>query len=66
MKNLEDDISEKRKEEIKYNTRHLLSKDDLEKGLFGIKMNLSNKLSIVLFVMVAILMTLIIGLYFIK
>jgi hypothetical protein len=59
MINIENDITEKRKKEIEYNTRHLLSKDDLEKGLFKIKTPLI-KITVGLFIM---LLLLIIGLY---
>ena len=60
MMNIENDITEKRKKEIEYNTRHLLSKDDLERGLFKIKTPLI-KITVGLFIM---LLLLIIGLYF--
>lgn len=64
MINIEDDISEKRKKEIEYNTRHLLTKDDLKGGFFKIEKNLTNKLYIAPFIMLAIVIILIIGLYF--
>lgn len=54
------DITEKRKKEIEHNTRHLLSKDDLERGFFKIKTPLI-KITFGLFVMLSLL---IIGLYF--
>lgn len=62
----EDGITEKRKKEIEYYTRHLLTKDDLKRGFFKIEKNLTNKLYITPFIMVAILLILILGLYFIK
>lgn len=60
MINIENDITEKRKKEIEYNTRYLLSKDDLERGLFKIKIPLI-KVSVGLFIILALM---IIGLYF--
>jgi hypothetical protein len=60
MINIKNDITEKRKKEIEYNTRHLLSKDDLERGFFKIKTPLI-KITVGLFVMLSLL---IIGLYF--
>lgn len=57
MIDIENDITEKRKKEIEYNTRHLLSKDDL----FKIKIPLI-KITVGLFIL---LLLLIIGLYYI-
>lgn len=60
MINIENDLTEKRKKEIEYNTRHLLSKDDLKKGMLKIETPLI-KISLGLFI---VLMILIIGLYY--
>lgn len=60
MKNLEDDISEIRKKEIEYNTRHMLTKKDLSMGLADLNSGII-KYAVVLFIMLGLM---IIGLYF--
>ena len=54
MIDIGDDITEKRKKEIEYNIRHLLSKDDLEKGFLKIKTPLI-KITAELFIMLLLL-----------